>query len=222
MKPICWLLPLLLSLPAWSQDEQSLQAIREAAGQLVMAQAEPGTEVEVAELDPRLRLSSCREPLRSSARHANAGAATIAVQCMQPAWTVYVQVRMSLRRSVVVLRRTLARGEILTADHIGTEERQLNGHFGYFTDPAQVIGKTLRRPLAPGNVLAPDLLMEPVLIRRGELVTLLGRQSGMEVRVQAKALADGAEGQAIQVQNTASGRVVGAIVRTAGLVEVNL
>jgi flagellar basal body P-ring formation protein FlgA len=217
---------LLVLLPAVATgapaEFQSLASIHDAAAGYLMRQAAPGTAVDVAPLDERLRLPACGQALQAATRHASASAATVAVQCADPAWTVYVSVRLSLHRAVVVLRRPTARGEPLTSEHIATEQRELSGAQGFYTDPAQVVGKILRRPLVPGSVLSPEMLAAPVLVRRGELVTLLGRSGAMEVRAQAKALADGTEGQAIQVQNTASGRVVGGVVRSAGLVEVNL
>jgi len=51
-------------------------------------------------------------------------------------------------------------------------------------------------------------------------VTLRAQTNALQIRVAGKALMDGALGQRIRVQNTASGRVVEGLVRSAELVEV--
>lgn len=219
------LLSLLFALPASAgaaEAWQPLKSVQTAATEHVMRQAAPGTTATVSGLDARLRLPACTHALLPSTSSSSATATTVAVHCEAPVWTVYVPVRLSLRRQVVVLRQALARGQELSMTDVALEERDIGGASGYFSDPSQVAGKTLRRMVTPGAVLTPELLAAPLLIRRGELVTLLGQSGAMEVRVQAKALADGSAGQAIQVQNTSSGKIVGAVVKASGLVAVRL
>lgn len=203
--------------PLW----QELSDVRFAAESHVQAQSPPGTTAKAAELDARLRLARCSEPLTSFATTGGA-TITVGVQCRQPAWTVYVPVRAQLRARVVVLRQPLQRGQVLTVADVLLEEREIDRNQGYFPEVSAVLGLALRRPLAPGAVLSPEALVPQTLVRRGELVTLLGRSGPMEVRVQGKALSDGTAGQAVQVQNTSSGRVVGGVVKASGLVEVQL
>ena len=91
---------------------------------------------------------------------------------------------------------------------------------GYLTDLKDVIGMVARRSVPAGAVLHPGLVQAPVVIRRGETVVLLARANGMEVRVEGRAMADGAVGDVIRVRNLSSGRVVEGVVVSPGVVEV--
>lgn len=216
------LLALLCTGTAAAAGFQPLDSVHTAAAEYVMRHSGPGTTVGVAPLDARLRLPACSAALTAAATTATPTAVNVAVRCAAPDWTVHVPVRLTLRQPMVVLKKGVARGEPLSAADLGVEVREVGNAQGYFSDVSQVAGKILKRPLAAGSIVQPDLLGSPLLVRRGELVTLLGRSGAMEIRTQGKALGDGGAGQAIQVQNTASGRVIGAVVREAGVVEVRL
>jgi flagella basal body P-ring formation protein FlgA len=122
-----------------------------------------------------------------------------------------------------VLRRALARGEVINADALDTQERDaVTLPYGYITDAAQVLGKTLRRPLAPGSVIAPDAVESARIIKRGQIVTLVSRAGAVEVRAQGTAMGDGGVGDRLTVQNSASRRTVEGVVSAADTVEVHL
>jgi flagella basal body P-ring formation protein FlgA len=205
---------------------ESLDRIREVARAFATQQADAGTQVQVSALDSRLRLPACAQepqafaPAGSSGR----GALTIGVRCDAPmAWSIYVPVRISETRRVLVLRRALARGEVINADALDTQERDaVTLPYGYITDAAQVLGKTLRRPLAPGSVIAPDAVESARIIKRGQIVTLVSRAGAVEVRAQGTAMGDGGVGDRLTVQNSASRRTVEGVVSAADTVEVHL
>lgn len=199
---------------------QPLDSITAAAVEHQKRVLGPAAQIEPARLDPRLQLPLCEDALQTS----GLGQSThsVAVRCTQPSWVIYVPVRSRQRQNVVVLRNNLASGSMPTAADLAIEERELGPNQMFFRDTSQISGRVLRRPLMAGSILSPDLLSAPTKVRRGDAVTLLGRAGGMEVRVQGRALADGQEGQSIQVQNISSGRIVGGTVRSEGLVEVPL
>lgn len=222
------LLLILGSVDARAADDswESPERIREVARSFAARQAAAGAQIQVGGLDERLRLPACEQPPQafvpagSSAR----GALSVGVRCDAPlAWTLYVPVRISETRKVVVLTRALARGEPITADALDTQDRDADTlPYGYVSDPALALGKTLKRPLAPGSVLAPDALESPRVIRRGQVVTVLGRSGGIEVRAQGTAMGDAGIGDRVQVQNASSRRTVEGVVRSADTVEVTL
>jgi flagella basal body P-ring formation protein FlgA len=219
------LILLLASLPAQAADAvQPLSALRDSAVAAVLAQAAPSARAEALALDERLRLPACAEALRAAPEPVRGGQVRVAVSCAAPlSWTVYVGVRLTDIRPVLTLSRGAQRGEALDASLLVPQERDIAGlPYGYFSDPAQLAGRQLRRPAGAGSVLTPDMVEGQKLVRRGDLVTVIGRAGPMEVRSQGKALRDGAAGDRIPVENSSSRRVVEGRVTGGGLVEVRL
>lgn len=229
------LLPLLLTTAATppamaaGDAEVTVARLRETALQYVGARIAPTARAEAAALDPRLRLPACATPLAASGTAPTAGSAwSVAVSCESaagtpPRWSIYVPVRVTDLRPVVVLTRAVSAGQPIPADALSLQSRDIAGlGYGWITDPAQASGQTLRRPLATGSVLTPDTLAAPVRIKRGALVTLVGMAGGLEIRAQGKALTDAGIGDRINVENTGSHRVVDGVVRDSGTVEVGL
>lgn len=222
-------LMLLVATAARADGEriESLDRIRSAAVTFVSVQSPPTARVEAAALDNRLRLPLCAQPLESSAASPAArGAWNIVVACREagnPLWQVFVPVKVLDLQPVVVMVRPVAPGQPLTADALRVESRDVATlGYGYFSDLQKAVGQTLRRPVAPGAVLTPDAVAAQKLIKRGALVTLLGRSGSLEVRAQGKALGDGGDGERISVENLSSRKVVQGVVRDGGTVEVGL
>lgn len=71
-----------------------------------------------------------------------------------------------------------------------------------------------------GEPLRFTQLMHPILIERGQAVTLVSGIAGIEVRMQGKALASGAAGDRILVSNERSGRRLEGVVGGDGTVKI--
>ena len=216
-------LPLLYGVAqADPGNTEPTASIREAAEQHVSTQLQ-GAKAE-AVVDGRLRLARCTAPLHSSTFGSPTSSAwTVTVECESPAWKLYVPVRISSQRQVLVATRNLRAGETLGADAVGSQvldTSQLPA--GFLASGQNVVGKILRQPVAAGAALSPDALGEAPSIKRGQLVTLLSKAGPIEVRAQGKALADGAAGDHITVENQSSKRVVEGVVDGDGSVEVPL
>jgi flagella basal body P-ring formation protein FlgA len=215
---------------AFAQDAvQSLDAIRAAAQSFVrkhLPKAEPGaTQVSVGALDPRLRLARCEAELTAALPAGGTFRArmTIAVSCPEGnVWTIYVPVTIETRAKVLVLRGPAARGARLGAADVEVQERVVGGSGdSLLTDVAQLEGHTLKRPLASGTALTADVLVEDVMVKRGQSVTLLASASGIEVRAPGRAMADGRAAGRIKVQNLNSLRVVEGVVESADVIRVS-
>lgn len=219
------LLLLAVATPALAADgTQSLQQLRDAAVQAVALSLPPSAQLSANALDERLRLPACTAPLRSVPAEARGGQVNVAVQCEAPvAWSVYVGVKISDIRPVLVLSRSAQRGETLDRSLLSLQERDVGSlPFGYLTDLGQIQGQLLRRAASAGSVLTPELVEAPRLVRRGDLVTVTARTGGIEIRTQGKAMRDGVRGERIPVENASSRRVVEGQVTGSGQVEVAL
>lgn len=220
-------LPLMLcclTAQAQTQDFESPERIRSIAHDYAQQSAGAGTQVEATSLDERLRLPACAKAPSAFMPQGNngRGAITVGVRCDAPvAWTLYVPVRISQSMQVLVLTRSLNRGEIITPDMLSFQSRDTATlPYGYLSNLADATGKTAKRPLVAGSVLSPDAMEMQRIIKRGQSVTVFSHIGGLEVRAQGTALSDAGQGERLKVENNTSRRVVEGIVRNADTIEV--
>ncbi len=221
-------LTLLSTAAAFAQDIQSLEAVRTAAQEYVLKQVpsqKPGSvQVNVGALDSRLRLAACGQPLKSALPTGATFRArmTVAVACSGPTtWTVYVPVSIETQTSVLVLRHAAGRGARLTAEDVEVQTRTVTGAGDdYLPEPAELTGRTLKRPLGAGAAVTADALVADSLIKRGQQVTLLAAAGGMEVRARGVAMNDAPAAGRIKAQNLSSGRIVEGFVESADVIRI--
>jgi flagella basal body P-ring formation protein FlgA len=79
----------------------------------------------------------------------------------------------------------------------------------------------LIRPLAAATPLLRAQLAPDPIVQKGEAVTLVARQGGMEIRAPGRALADAAPGGRLRVQNVNSLKVVEGRADSSGVVTVD-
>lgn len=171
-----------------------------------------------ARVDPALRLAACSTALAA----ASTGPRTVQVACNDtPGWRLYVPVRVSRQAAVAVLTRPVAAGEAITAGDVAIRQRGIGSTDpDMLVDPAQVVGQTATRALAPGSALADADLAQGRLLQRGDPVVLVSRSGGIEVRMQGRALGRAAPGGTVAVENTGSRRIVRGRLVGDGVVEV--
>jgi flagella basal body P-ring formation protein FlgA len=112
---------------------------------------------------------------------------------------------------VATLARAFARGEIVSAAEVRIDRRAKAQALGAMA-PGDVPGLAARRALREGQPLRTGDLMRPQHVDRGSFVTLVYAGSGLSLSLKAKALAAGAAGDVIAVQNVQSKRVVNGVV----------
>jgi flagella basal body P-ring formation protein FlgA len=235
LTPLLALAALSLAWPAATRAQatsvapgglQSLAGIRAAAESAVRGLLDPalgGVKLAAVALDPRLRLAGCGGKLDTFAnapRNAQSRA-IVRVSCASPAWTLNVPVEIRRTHTVLVLRRAVGRGETLAAADVVAQKRELPGLGSPFVSrPEDLAGRLTRRPLPEGTAVTADSLNAPLLIKRGQQVTLVAQSAGFEVRAPGKALADAAANQRVRVQNLNSLKVIEGLADTDGVVRV--
>ncbi|HEY1503443.1 MAG TPA: flagellar basal body P-ring formation chaperone FlgA [Stellaceae bacterium] len=80
------------------------------------------------------------------------------------------------------------------------------------TNRQQLVGKAARRILRAGETVRIGDIAEPIVVHKGDLVTIAISTAGMQLTAQGKAVEDGAMGASIRVANTQSNRVIDAVV----------
>jgi flagellar basal body P-ring formation protein FlgA len=121
-----------------------------------------------------------------------------------------------------VLSRALAPGDTIAAADIETMRvRAERLGSDAVLDRRTLIGKTPRRMLRPHEPLRVGDVQVPLLVHRGDLVTIVLETPTMRLTTQGKALADGAMGAMLQIANTKSNRLIDARVTGANTVAVD-
>ena len=86
------------------------------------------------------------------------------------------------------------------------------------TDAVQLIGKSARHLLKADQPLRAGDVEEPLVVHKGDLVTIEIRTPSMELTAQGKALDDAAMGATVRVTNTQSSRTVETTAAGPGVV----
>jgi flagella basal body P-ring formation protein FlgA len=112
-----------------------------------------------------------------------------------------VQAQVGLPDRVVVPRRPLRRGEVLQASDLTLEMPTTAVDTGLLaTRLEDVIGRETTRSVATGQPLEAGWLKKPVMVRRGEVVTVFARAANVQVRTSARAQQEGGHGDVITVE----------------------
>lgn len=225
------LLPFLLAFASGSYAEpsyQSLSSLYQVVSDFVQNNVDPASnyELTITPLNTRLRLAECSQPIEaftSQPQGLSPDRNTVGIRCsgVQP-WSVYTSVIVRIFDQVMVLSKPVQRGELLTPNHIRLEKKDISKvKQGYFNSQEQVFNKQANRYLAAGTVLHNGLIMEPVLIKRGEKIVIRSGNPAFDIRMQGVAMMDGVKGQSISVKNASSGRIIAAKVEQTGFVSIH-
>lgn len=170
-----------------------------------------------ATLDPALRMPQCGQALQAR----QTGSGTVEVSCPS-GWRLFVPVRVSRSQQVLVLARGVAAGQTISEDMFTLERRDASRIAGAaLTEPAAAVGRAARRTLMAGSVLSASDLVAARVVRRGDTISLVSRQAGIEVRMTGRALGDAGERERVSVENLSSRRVVQGVVNADGEVLVS-
>ncbi len=131
-----------------------------------------------------------------------AGAGTEAAQAV-------VRGRALRMTEVPVLRHRLARDQVIAPEDLDWLRIPLArlGR-GTVTDPAEIVGKSLRRTRRPGRQLRETDLQAPVVVAKNSLVTLRLETANLRLTLQGRALDSGGLGEVVRVVNTKSNTLI--------------
>lgn len=134
-------------------------------------------------------------------------------------WRHEFIVRARVSALVAVTAAPVAANQPLAESDVALERRDISTIADAVGMPEQAIGQSSRRSLRAGEVLRSSQLVAPIAVKRGDAVTMVARQDGIEVSMAGEALDAGARGAVVRVKNSASGQVVRMRVLGAGAVQ---
>ncbi len=129
--------------------------------------------------------------------------------------------RLIRMAEVPVLTRLIAPGETIAAGDVTTTTlRAERVSPDMLLQASDLIGKSPRHQLRPGEPLRQSDVEVPLVVHRGTLVTIVLDTPSLHLSAEGKALDDGGMGAVIRVANTKSSRVIDAVVSGPGSVTV--
>lgn len=204
--------------------EQVLAQVRQVAHAHVLAQAaSAGLSAPLAEVTvvPGSRpLASCARAVTVEAvdERLPARMRFAAVCPGADGWRYEFVVRAQVSAPVVVSATEIPAGKVLTDEDVLLERHELTSLTDAVASPHAVVGLSGKRTLRAGEVLRMALLTAPMVVKRGDAVTIMARREQVEVSMAGEALDSGARGALVRVRN-ANGTVLRARVTGEGTVE---
>jgi flagella basal body P-ring formation protein FlgA len=226
--PIFLLLAVAASFPArgladaeWL-DPQRLRAQAAAWLEQKAAASYPGSvvEVTVGEIDPRLKLTVCADPLFFLPAHAQLwGQGSLGLRCETPTpWSFYLSYLSRVSGPALVATRPIASREMPGAADV--QLRQIE-----YTQSPQLYPRVLppnarvNRPVPAGQPIVVSWLILPAVVQAGHKVRLQTTTAAFTVSQEGTALNTATPGESVKVK-TSNGRVVYGTANSDGSVEV--
>lgn len=189
---------------------QRLQLLAETAARAA-APPQARVEVQLGQLDPRLKLAPCEqvEPYMPAGLSAW-GRSRIGLRCLKGAsrWNVSLPMQVQVFAKVLVAGTPLPAGTVVAKDQLQVAEVDIAAQGGaVYTDAELLAGRTLARPLAAGEAPRSSHLKARQWFAAGETVRVTALGSGYAVAGEGQALQAGLEGQDVRVRFE-NGRIV--------------
>ena len=123
----------------------------------------------------------------------------------QPEKKVWIPATIAVNIPVLVAAGKLDRGHVISESDLLLREMDMAGlRAGVLTDPAEAIGKKINRPVRPNAPLRADYLEQPIVVQRGDVVTIKAENENLLITATGKALENGSDGALIRVMNLSS------------------
>jgi len=132
-----------------------------------------------------------------------------------------VQGRVYALAQVPVLKNPMRPGDVIGAEDVDyLDMRATDISSSTVVEAAKIIGMTPRRGISAMKPVAIADLEQPMMVKKGDLVTVMLKSGILNLTVQGRALQNGSEGEAVRVVNTASNRTLEGIVTGSQTVAV--
>jgi len=212
--------PTLAQIYPVAQLKQDIASFLAAEYQQV---AHERIDINVSNLDNRLRLANCAEPVEfiNQDDTGMGGNISIKAECKSgKVWSVHVPAQVTIYREIAIAVRDIARGEVITNAHLTNSVVNVSTiRQAFLPDASAIVGKEAKRNIGKGEPFKAALLDAPTAVKRGEIVVLESLAGSLKVSSAGTAMADGRVGQKIRVRNNSSERIISGVVISQGIVQ---
>ncbi|MCX7908870.1 MAG: flagellar basal body P-ring formation chaperone FlgA [Ignavibacteria bacterium] len=135
---------------------------------------------------------------------------------------VEIPVRIKVIAEVLVAKRTISRGEIISEENISVEKRELPSSIELkSTSFENILGKTAKYSIVRGTILTNELVQEPFAIKRGEKVRVVVLSGKVQVSTYGVALNDANSGEQVRVRREGNGNILVGLATKDGCVVIS-
>ncbi len=135
--------------------------------------------------------------------------------------SVHVPFKVSMKRKLFVLRQQGKRGDVIRERDITIRETYLHGRGAEYPPSIDdVVGRALKKDVAINTIVTCQILEDPVVIKRGEIVDIVAENKEIIVQTKGRTVDKGKMGDMIRVRNMASGKEIQARVTANNAVTV--
>jgi flagella basal body P-ring formation protein FlgA len=112
-----------------------------------------------------------------------------------------IDAQVSVPSAVVAAVHALARGAVIRESDLAiVRDAPRDGESGVFHSIEEVAGKQTTRAVPDGKIILPDDLQAPLLVHKGDVVTVYAQSAGIRVRTTARARDDGGLGDLVTME----------------------
>lgn len=215
-----------------AQINQSLDLLKSKIEQHVINELSSYTEgrvkVSADKIDSRLNLKACADdqlaifnPYQMPMLNTN----TLGIKCQEETnhWTLYVPIRITVLKTVLVAKHPLIKGSHLNADDFYQTELDVQKlKQGYFIDAQAIIGQVCKQNINADSPLNPYNVELAKLVNRGDQVTITATNNALTISMDGVAITEGALGEPVKVKNLSSKRIIEAQVSGVKKVTITL
>jgi flagella basal body P-ring formation protein FlgA len=122
---------------------------------------------------------------------------------------IQVPFRVFIKRKLFMLKIALKKDDVVKKEDILIKETYMNGKRDeYPASIADLAGKIVKRDLSANTILTYQMLEEPVVVQRGEIVNIVAENKKLLVLVKGKTIDRGRIGDTVRVRNMSSGKEI--------------
>lgn len=209
-----------------STAQQIDQAVVQHLQQLMNAEAKrngwQGMRLSVSSkaLTNLQQVAPCPGPVNISGSNSRSARQQLTLECKGTrGWPVKVSSELQVFLPVVISSSVINRGDTIQANMLKREEQDITRNLrGFYHRTEQVAGMSAKRRIRANQLLSPDLIDQPLLVRRGEKVKIVAQRDGISASMSGQAMANGGKDDVIRVKNLTSNKIIEAKVLETGLV----
>ncbi|MCW8878745.1 MAG: flagellar basal body P-ring formation chaperone FlgA [Kangiellaceae bacterium] len=177
----------------------------------------------VSNIDPRTRLTVCDRPLEAFLAPGMklVGKTTVGVMCPgQKQWKIYVPAKVEKYVNVWVANRNLSTSDIISKADMRKRSISIDRlRKSPMENSAALLNTSPKRVMREGSVFFQDSVC---MVCRGQKVNVSAVNEYLTIFVEGVALSDAILGETVQIRNSQSKRVFGAIVTGKDQLSVKL
>jgi flagella basal body P-ring formation protein FlgA len=126
--------------------------------------------------------------------------------------SVYVPFKVLVKRVLYAANDSIKKGSVLKQHDLSMKETFLTGNRGlYPLSIDDIVGKSVKRDMAPGEIVTSQILEDVTAIAKGEVVNMTVENKKLLIQAKGVAMEKGKMGEFIRVKSSSGKEVLGKV-----------